>query len=292
MTQIINGLSQNSEMQSLIRSAGFRAEEIEHFRNALKNSGRKSVDAFLEHRIEFLEIGKAATACVLLPHESMDRIFGRNETNWYEYFFNKLNATFEEFDKNSVSVVTFNYDRSLEQYLLTALKNSYGKTSDECLHKLSSLPIVHLYGQLGDLPPSGGEGIEFGAPLNPDVLRKAAAGIQIIHEDVAKNPQFQRAHELLSKAERVCFLGFGYDRTNLKRLAGYTGPPGQEVIGSAKGSTSRECHLIRETLTRLGFPHPRVAETLAPLEFVPAFGGLDRIFGEASAFLHEHCPFD
>lgn len=221
----------------------------------------------------------------------MDSIFGRNETNWYEYFFNKLNATFDEFDKNSVSVLTFNYDRSLEQYLLTALQNSYGKASDECLQKLSSLPIVHLHGQLGDLPSSGGQGIEFGARPNPDVLRKAADGIKIIHEDISKNPQFRRAHDLLSKAERVCFLGFGYDRTNLERLAAYAHLSNQVVIGSALGFTRRECHLIGETLTGLGFPFPGEAE-LSTLELTAYTRGLDWNWGRVIDFLHQHCPLD
>jgi hypothetical protein len=139
-----------------------------------------------------------------------------------------------------------------------------------------------------------GQGVNFGAALSPEVLRKAADGIQIIHEDVAKNPQFQRAHELLNNAERVCFLGFGYDRTNLERLAKYTPPPGQEVIGSAKGLTPRECHLIRETLTNLGFPAPGLVDTLRPLEFesLNLRDGLDHTYGEAMQFLRYHCPLD
>ena len=293
MTLIINDLnpSNSNPMLSLISHIGFKRQEVEDFRNALRQSGKKSVDAFLEHRTEFIPIGKVATACVLLPHESEERIFGRNASNWYEYFFNKLNAKFEEFDKNSVAIITFNYDRSLEYYLLTALRHSYGKSSEECSHRLGSIPIVHLYGQLGDLPLLGNDGIEFGSRLNTDVVRKAAAGIQIIHEDVAKNPQFQRAHRLLNKAERVCFLGFGYDQTNLERLAGYTPPPKQGVIGSAKGLTNRECSIIRQTLTKLGFPVPD-RDTLEPLDLGSSKGGLDNVFGEANEFLRHHCALD
>jgi hypothetical protein len=293
MTQIISRLSvMKDQMRLLIREAGFKPEEIDDFRDALKKSGKRSVDAFLEHRTEFLAIGKIATACILLPYEREESIFRRDDSNWYEYFFNKLNARFEEFDKNSVSVLTFNYDRSLEQYLMTGLQNSYGKASGECAEKLHSLPIIHLYGQLGRLPSLGGEGIEFGAALNPDVLRRAAEGIQIIHEDVAKNPTFDRAHELLSNAERICFLGFGYDRTNLERLAPYRPPSGQVVIGSAKGFTGRECESIRETLTKLGFPLPTGNQVLKPLAFYPHEGGLDFGFGEVIQFLRQHCPLD
>jgi hypothetical protein len=294
MTEVIQRLSDTKDpMGSLIHKIGFRPEQINHFLNALKKSGKRSVDAFLEHRIEFLEIGKVATACILLPYEREDSIFERNESNWYEYLFNKLNARFEEFDKNSVSVLTFNYDRSLEQYLLTALQNSYGKTTGECAEKLHSVPIIHLYGQLGGLPSLSGEGLEFGAPLNPEVVRKAADGIQIIHEDVAKNPNFQRAHELLGTAERVCFLGFGYDQTNLERLSHYKSPSGQLVIGSAKGFTNRERQLIGQNLAKFGFPAPNTnIAALQNLGFTISSGGLDSIFGDVSAFLHTHCPLD
>jgi hypothetical protein len=224
MTQIIEDLNPQigRPMLTHICDAGFTDTEIQDFRNALRKSGKKSVDAFLEHRTEFLTIGKVSTVCALLPKESEEDIFPRNNSaKWYEYFFNKLNSRFEEFDKNSVSVLTFNYDRSLEQYLLTALKNSYGKTAEECSRQLLSVPIVHLHGQLGDLPTLGGQEIEFGAFPGADVLRKAADSIQIIHEDVAKSHAFKRGHELLSKADRICFFGFGYDQTNLQRLAVY-----------------------------------------------------------------------
>lgn len=84
----------------------------------------------------------------------------------------------------------------------------------------------------------------------------------------------ERAHKLLSDAGRVCFLGFGYDGTNLERLAGYTPSRSQVVIGSAKGFSTRECHLIGESLTKLGFPFPASSATLNSLELNPSGGGL------------------
>jgi hypothetical protein len=291
--QIINGLNPSTShpMRSEVLEAGFESKHVEDFRTTLHKSGKKSVDAFLEHRTEFLAIGKVATACALLPCENEDRILAHNELNWYEYFFNKLNATFDDFDKNSVSALTFNYDRSLEHYLFTALQNSYGKSAEECAQKLRSLPIVHLYGQLGDLPYLNSKGIEFGAKPNPEVLRKAAEGIKIIHEDISANPEFNRAHELLRNAERICFLGFGYDQTNLRRLAGYGTPSKQDVIGSAMGLTDRECGLVRAELNRLGFRTPD-SSTLESLRLSGSDGGLDPIFGETMGFLRHHCPLD
>ena len=66
------------------------------------------------------------------------------------YLAGKLDSTFEEFGNNKLSIVTFNYDRSLEHYLLNSLMTLHGKTRDECAQALKKIPIVHVYGQLGE----------------------------------------------------------------------------------------------------------------------------------------------
>lgn len=263
-----------------LTDAGFETGHVEGFRSALEKSGKLSVDAFLEHRPEFIEVGKAAIASFLLPSEHEPTLWFGGGMSWYAYFFNRLNARFEEFSQNRVSVLTFNYDRSLEHYLLTALQNSYGKSPDECAAALRSVPIVHLYGQLGQLASlsTDGYGIEYGAPLNVVSLKRAAKGIQIIHEAVSGSEPFERAHELLRQAERACFLGFGYDETNLQRLMAFD-PNGLrlEISGSAKGLTGRECQLIYEKITSLGFRSVQVPNN-----------GVN----DALEFLRQTCPFD
>jgi len=51
-----------------------------------------------------------------LPYEDEEKLFQNDPLRgggWYEYLFGKLKATFEEFGQNKLSVITFNYDRSL-----------------------------------------------------------------------------------------------------------------------------------------------------------------------------------
>jgi hypothetical protein len=105
-TEITTSLVPRNPWHSLLVEAGFEASHAERFRLSLLKSGKRSVDAFLEHRPDFLDVGKAATACALLPREREDLLFPAQES-WYDYFFNKLNAQFEDFGRNSVSVVTF-----------------------------------------------------------------------------------------------------------------------------------------------------------------------------------------
>ena len=46
----------------------------------------------------------------------------------------------------------------------------------------------------------------------------AADGIRIVHEVEPSGEQFRTARHLLARAERICFLGFGYDPVNVGRF--------------------------------------------------------------------------
>lgn len=227
---IFDDLETDMPCFTALRTLGFSAKDISDFRWALFYSGKNSVDAFLEHRKDFLEIGKFSIASALLSYENERELFEIGD--WYQFFYDKLNTSFEEFDKNTISIITFNYDRSLEHYLFTALKHSYDRESRECASKLKNIPIIHVHGQLGYLPwqdhlprplePWRGleDWIRYGSPTDTEDLKRAVEGIRIIHDDkdLGGDPQFDKAHELLAQAEKVYFLGFGYHATNVERL--------------------------------------------------------------------------
>ena len=113
----------NSNAYRCLLELDFNEKQISDFSNALRMSGRLSVDVFLEHRSEFNDIGKVAMTLVLVRLESVHTLFLSTDT-WYTYLFNRMGAPFSEFADNKISFVTFNYDRSLEVYLFTALNNS------------------------------------------------------------------------------------------------------------------------------------------------------------------------
>jgi hypothetical protein len=93
------------------------AEEFFQFREAFLKSGQPSVDAFLEHRPNFLRVGKLAIAHCLIPFEDEAKLYRPDLSrggNWYEYLSVKLSSSFEQFGDNKLSIITFNYDRSVE----------------------------------------------------------------------------------------------------------------------------------------------------------------------------------
>ena len=73
-----------------------------------------------------------------------------------QYLYQHLAVpTLEEFHQNDVGFITYNYDRTLEQFMLTALANTYGKDETTCAEILAHIPIIHLHGRLGYLPWQG-----------------------------------------------------------------------------------------------------------------------------------------
>jgi hypothetical protein len=231
----------------------YTSEEFASFGTSLAMSGQESVDVFLEHRAKenprLLELGKLAIAYCLVPYEQAWTLFRKRENDWYEYLFKGLNALFEEFSKNRLSIVTFNYDRSLEHYLLTAIKNSYGKSDEESENAFANIKIVHAYGQLGPAPYPDKKRLPY-MPHNSDMVhvKRAAEGIKLYTE---AQPALETAHKILREAEAICFLGFGFLDLNVSRLAISSSNPGSKMIfGTAKGLIGEEVKDIRERISK------------------------------------------
>ncbi|WP_291122940.1 SIR2 family protein, partial [Flavobacterium sp. UBA6046] len=188
----------------------------------LRFSATPSTDTFLEPRQEEERyLGKLAIAYALIPFEKEEPLFYDN--SWYKTFINKLNLSFEDFEKNKISFITFNYDRSLEFFLMTSLKNRFKKSQDEVAEKLKKIPIVHLYGKLGLLPWEVISDNDYYRNYEPTVLphhlRKSSKSLKIIYDKLdLDNPEFKQAKILLSAARKIYFLGFGYHKDNLDRL--------------------------------------------------------------------------
>ncbi len=220
---------------------GFR-----EFQQALKKSGRKSVDAFLEYRPEFVEIGKFAIAVALTKYETEGWFYERSghqlAEHWYQYLMDRLSTPPGRFRENQLSVLTFNYDRSLEFYMRNSLQNSFKFDRKQVDEQLENTPIIHLHGQFGSL-----EKRPYGFDANNPMIQEAAAGIRIVHETDSDSDAFKQAHNLLRAADRIYFVGFGYGETNLQRLGVDRFRPEIEVYGSAMGLKQQERNRIQQS---------------------------------------------
>ncbi|MGA1980281.1 MAG: hypothetical protein ABSG99_06960 [Sedimentisphaerales bacterium] len=232
-----------------------QTRNITAFRNALDGARPRSVDAWLEQKENqrFEQVGKAAIATYLLKRENTSNL--RPKPNWYQTLWHTFtdDATFETLEQNKLlAIVTFNYDRSLEQDLFTRLKSTYfGKSESEYAQKLTSaIPIIHVYGSLAPLPWQDTNQAVNQTPyafsrsipydlekymseqlipgrFNPEHLWLQAVtlamnNIQILPEgrdNPAVTNRFNEARRKIESAQALYFLGFGYHPSNLERLA-------------------------------------------------------------------------
>lgn len=218
------------------------------FRRELRQSGQQSVDAFLEHRADLLDVGKRAIACGLIPFESEKALFtSEHGLRWYEHLFAAMNSRLPEFRQNAVQVLTFNYDRSLEHFLTTSLAATHNISLPKAWEQIQHIPIVHLYGALGAHSPGGQVGRPYDTSITALAVQHCVDSLKIVHENVSDDKEFIRAYSILGETQRVVFLGFAFHRANVDRLRLHTVSSNVEFYASSFGMT----HLERQQAQRM-----------------------------------------
>ncbi len=247
VTQIQNAPA--SPLIKVLSDLGYEERHRNDFAGELRHAGTASIDLFLESRDEFMPIGKSVIACGLIEHEVAANLFVFPEDglpgSWYWYLIQRLGDKPDQFRKNQLSIVTFNYDRSLEYYLFTALKSRWKLSDEAAWELLKVIPIVHVYGQLGKLHELEGRGRPYRPDLSPESINAAVGEMQILHEADLNSSALAQARKLLLEAHEICFLGFGYHPTNLERLE-VKNLGSRHVIGTAYKLEFGETHAARE----------------------------------------------
>ena len=196
-------------------------EKLLRFADALEKSFLPSVDLFLERRNEFAEVGKAAIAVSLMRYEDPADLHDRTETapRWYEYLWGRLTADADgkAFERNKLSIVTFNYDRSFEQFLYTAIQETYPADAGRLWP--GAVPIYHVHGQLGKYDPGSSGHRGYQTEFRVDELKQARDAIRIV-SDTDASSTLDEVHGCLEDADIVCFLGFDYHPSNMRKLNG------------------------------------------------------------------------
>lgn len=206
---------------------------LEDFQTEFRNSGADSIDTFLGHRDEFMEIGKGCIALLLLQCERKDRLFPAEGDDWYSYFWNRYKTkTWDELDFSDIKIVTFNYDRSFEQYLLQVLKSLHRKTDKDALEKLATLEIVHVYGSLGATLPGQPGYMKYGEYIDRSRIEHCVSTMNLIRDrkGVENSPTLERSREILRGAKSIAFLGFGFDDTNVERIGAENACATQKLV--------------------------------------------------------------
>ncbi|MGD0626417.1 MAG: hypothetical protein ABSB32_17070, partial [Thermodesulfobacteriota bacterium] len=122
-------------------------------------------------------------------------------------------------------------------------------------YKLMEIQFIHVYGKIGYLPwernfTYGAETVDYGNDrlLPGQLARRTQELIDLIYDERKNNPEIQKARKLISDANRIMFLGFGYDEMNLSILELPRLLEGKLVLGTAINSTRNEIGQIMKKL--------------------------------------------
>jgi hypothetical protein len=196
--------------------------EWDKVQRLLRLYNRPSVDEFLAKYDEHAIIMKFAIAQALVMSEDLLKLTEPElSDNWYLQLLDNYLPDDPSLGGGLLTIVTFNYDLSLEQFMYDTVQTRYKLTDEQARQSLKALDIQHVYGQLGKLQnvhaDRNAEGARaYGNPQAND-FNRAAVSLATCFE--AKSTEaVAHAQRQIAESECVAFLGFGYSRENMTRL--------------------------------------------------------------------------
>jgi hypothetical protein len=196
-------------------------------RREAHGAGQRNYNRWLVHT----ESGKGGFREETFPYH-------HHKDNWVRFIVHQLLLNCrksEDLLNNNIHFITFNYDNSLEAALGNALKSIDFLKRKHVEEFLDTPRIIHMYGRLGATKPypsaffralAGNYARSVEAPENIhnsnqliDSWFLAGEKLKVIdphtksHGDAATT-----AKAILRSAQRIYFLGFGFDQNNLERI--------------------------------------------------------------------------
>lgn len=242
----------------------FVSDFIGHF----QKSRIRSIDRWLSLNSNYKDIGKLAIVNATIKCESRIQLTfeGREKSlDWFSVLFNEMMTGIgkpDHFALNKVYFITFNYDRVFEHLLYESFRNAFSEVKFEEINRiLSNIKIIHVYGCIDEPPWKKGE-YKYGDNYTLRYLDEARKRIMTVGESVG-NYGLKENREmdlLLNSAEKIFFLGFGYDPLNLEilgipqRFEGTSQYP-IAIFGTGQGLFEEEIDLIQ---LKLGRNSPRI----------------------------------
>lgn len=232
--------------------SGQNSRLVNQFFNSFRKSTALSIDSFVAKNPNYIDIARTAIAMVLMEMEDRDVFFNHTiNDHWYRYLINKICPdSWNDFDPSRISVVTFNYDISLEYFMAVAISHMYSKRLDEVATKLKTMEILHVYGKLDRQFDTYGNiktNIETDAD-NIEVtmhdVQNASRAIQLIGDEREDSRHFQVIQNIIHTSDQIGFLGFGFDPVNVDRIFGgipfATPDNGKKMFATTRGMTEAE----------------------------------------------------
>jgi hypothetical protein len=150
------------------------------------------------------------------------------DKSWYAKFFSTLVQgcdAKDEFKKlrerlNNLTLIIFNYDRCIEQYLYHAFQYRYGISDKESASLISEITIIHPYGDVGKLPFQSPkkdiQTMDYGGEYSSNHLTELTKRIFTFSDRKKEDDEIKKMRKNFFNADKIIFLGFAFHEQNLK----------------------------------------------------------------------------
>lgn len=206
-------------------------EEIERIKPIIEKfdlSHTSSIDLFLTRHRDSVDIilGTQLIWLYIMCYERRSKLSSQIEEleeDWYYEFFNELTGDItskqdlSNLPGEKICFITFNYDRSLENYLFLSFKNSFSLTAEETKKIMNEhFTFHHVYGKVLNLE---WESETYGAPYKNEMslhfLNEAHKLINLTYDQRQMESPIQ---DLIKNNITLIFLGFSFAKANIDFL--------------------------------------------------------------------------
>jgi len=138
---------------------------------------------------------------------------------------------------HDVVIVSFGYDRAVEQFMPYVLTTAYGMTLQEAQRIVSSrLKVYHPLGWVGRLPWQGGDAPDVAwGDENAWNMAALSAGIKTFDQAVADKMGLADLRAAIARSQRLVFLGCDFSPQSLELLVDASLSHNPELVLSLSG---------------------------------------------------------
>lgn len=238
------------------RQMGITREKLMDSVQAIRVSARvgTTIDAVLEQHNTDLQVLAAAKLAIVYftlqsearsplmiePREAGDLPL-RGSENWLFHLGRLVtsgvprNRAEQAFD--NLTIINFNYDRSIQHYLPFVVSMAFGMTMSEARALVGAkLNITHPFGNAGRLPWEPGErpDVDWGNE-EPWNLHNLAKEVLTSTERMRNRQYVTGLHGAIAGSKKIVFLGFDFDPQTIDFLFDYSLSHDPDIIAAVQG---------------------------------------------------------
>ena len=221
-----------------------------------------SIDDFIDkhrHDERIAICGKLAIAFSIMEAESQSNLyvdpsncyntilFQSLGNNWYTKFYSLLTKGIPKSDLGNIfenlTVINFNYDRSLEHFLVHALSKDYIIEKKEVIDLVKKLTIFRPYGSID-------HNVQFGSNKLPD-LDNIISNLKTYTEKVEEGEELKQVRSAIKESNAIVFLGMAYHINNMTLLKCDCDMRRKTIYATRKGISDHDIPVVKHRILSL-----------------------------------------